>query len=530
MSRREPTTLPFPAATQLQQRWSAAYLRMSHPDTLVDVSVTRDDEDGYLRGTADTHETIEMKFGSQFLAQLDDSTECATWQRRPSALRYHLAQCPLHLLPALQADTEEALGAAARAACSELGLDAVVQQTNLWFAIGATVSGLHYDCFDNLLIVVRGRKRVLLMPPSASGCLRPRPAHAASANHSQLSAAELRSVQQPAPLHLEVRAGEALFIPEGWWHQVESPDEATLALNLWSDGPLARLMPPTPRTPPPPPPLPPPLPLPLPPSPPRPPSTDAAASSPHGCAAYVLRRAFEESVREEERAMIAALQQQQQQAPMQPGGVAAADTADESEGVASELAGVASELVGAAGRGQSSLLRCLATRRPEEVLRGMAEAARASPQQLRRLLLRAAATPATAHVLCSHFDAALGAAGNGAAAHAAAAQLDAVFGANDDDADGEAGGDAAGGERQALARQAALFGEVAARRVVHRVLGLAHEPPPSSLASLLMTPEEVAAAATETETDPAHALLPLATKRPTAAADDEGVARTRRRT
>ena len=80
------------------------------------------------------------------------------------------------------------------------------------------------------------------------------------------------------------------------------------------------------------------------------------------------------------------------------------------------------------------------------------------------------------------------------------------------------------------ARQAALFGEVAARRVVHRVLGLAHEPPPPSLASLLMTPEEAAAAATETETDPAQALLPLATKRPTAAADDEGVARTRRRT
>ena len=65
-----PCKLSLPAAVQLQSRWSAAYLRASHPDTVVDVSVTRDDEDGFLRGTADTHETIEMRFGSQFLDQL----------------------------------------------------------------------------------------------------------------------------------------------------------------------------------------------------------------------------------------------------------------------------------------------------------------------------------------------------------------------------------------------------------------------------------------------------------------------------
>ena len=49
---------------------------------------------------------------------------------------------------------------------------------------------------SNLLLLVRGRKDVLLLPPSATAALRPRPAHAASANHSELSRAELEAAME----------------------------------------------------------------------------------------------------------------------------------------------------------------------------------------------------------------------------------------------------------------------------------------------------------------------------------------------
>lgn len=35
-------------------------------------------------------------------------------------------------------------------------------------------------------------------------------------------------------LHAELLPGDTLFIPEGWWHQVES-DDRTTAINLWWD-------------------------------------------------------------------------------------------------------------------------------------------------------------------------------------------------------------------------------------------------------------------------------------------------------
>ena len=141
-SARVPRKLSLPSAA-LRGRWDAAYMRSAQPSTLVDVSVTRDDDDGYLRGTADTHETITMQFAEQFLAQLDDDAGASDWRRRPSALRYHLAQCPLERVPALQADAHELLGAACDAACASLGRTTQPVQTNLWFAIGATTSGLH---------------------------------------------------------------------------------------------------------------------------------------------------------------------------------------------------------------------------------------------------------------------------------------------------------------------------------------------------------------------------------------------------
>lgn len=42
----------------------------------------------------------------------------------------------------------------------------------------------------------------------------------------------------PAPLRCEVAAGEVLYLPAGWWHQVQQlsdGDEPVIAVNYWYD-------------------------------------------------------------------------------------------------------------------------------------------------------------------------------------------------------------------------------------------------------------------------------------------------------
>ncbi|KAL5697272.1 hypothetical protein ACHQM5_030869 [Ranunculus cassubicifolius] len=110
---------------------------------------------------------------------------------------------------------------------------------NLWMNNVKSRSSTHYDPHHNLLCVVSGCKRVVLWPPSASPLLYLRPVYGEASNHSSVDlenpdysihsrAKHSLDYSQNVTLH----AGDALFIPEGWFHQVDS-DDLTIAVNYW---------------------------------------------------------------------------------------------------------------------------------------------------------------------------------------------------------------------------------------------------------------------------------------------------------
>ena len=97
---------------------------------------------------------------------------------------------------------------------------------------------IHYDNYQNLLCVVAGRKDVLLWPPETAG-LYPQQLGGESGNHSQVNIArpcEARHPLFPGALRrataVTLHAGDALYIPEGFWHQVDSSG-TTIAVNYW---------------------------------------------------------------------------------------------------------------------------------------------------------------------------------------------------------------------------------------------------------------------------------------------------------
>ncbi|CAK7346519.1 unnamed protein product [Dovyalis caffra] len=110
---------------------------------------------------------------------------------------------------------------------------------NLWMNNAQSRSSTHYDPHHNLLCIVAGSKQVVLWPPSASPFLYPMPVYGEASNHSSIAlenpdfslyprAKCSMDYSQKVILH----AGDALFIPEGWFHQVDS-DDLTIAVNFW---------------------------------------------------------------------------------------------------------------------------------------------------------------------------------------------------------------------------------------------------------------------------------------------------------
>jgi ribosomal protein L16 Arg81 hydroxylase len=112
----------------------------------------------------------------------------------------------------------------------------------------------HYDMFQNFYQQVIGRKRFLLIAPSAHAKLALYPAIHPAHRSAQLRVRKVDSAatsidsaatsgptaQQPPPQHLleamevVLEPGEVLYIPAMWFHQVETLDELAVSVNVWS--------------------------------------------------------------------------------------------------------------------------------------------------------------------------------------------------------------------------------------------------------------------------------------------------------
>jgi hypothetical protein len=113
----------------------------------------------------------------------------------------------------------------------------VVLKRNVWVGGRGTASDLHFDMTHNIVAQVVGRRRVVLYPKSESENLYPYPLRTLNWHHSRvrLEAPDLDCFPrfaQARPLCTELRAGEMLFIPQGYWHRFETL-ETSIAVNFF---------------------------------------------------------------------------------------------------------------------------------------------------------------------------------------------------------------------------------------------------------------------------------------------------------
>ncbi len=122
---------------------------------------------------------------------------------------------------------------------------------NLWCSVGQpSLSSLHYDCHDNLLCTVRGTKIVRWCPFDTIGsqCLEDCPFEHGYGNHctKDITLFPEYEMDKSYPIsngfekkrdchECVMSPGDAVYIPEGTWHQVYSDGNSSLAVNFWWD-------------------------------------------------------------------------------------------------------------------------------------------------------------------------------------------------------------------------------------------------------------------------------------------------------
>jgi hypothetical protein len=115
----------------------------------------------------------------------------------------------------------------------DLGPISILQSTGgrdgfFWMGPKGTLTPLHHDLTNNLLVQVVGHKKVRMIAPFELPRVR---------NHvhcfSEITTEELKAGGPELPDQIEsvIGPGDALFLPVGWWHHVEALD-ASISMSF----------------------------------------------------------------------------------------------------------------------------------------------------------------------------------------------------------------------------------------------------------------------------------------------------------
>jgi len=224
-----------------RSKWNFDYFREVMGGETVEISVVPDGRaDAVVGGKFQLPEDRKMRFG-EFL-------DFITGKYKPEDGGVYYLQkqnsCLTQDYPKLAVDMPSEVSFGSLAFGS--GPDAV----NLWIGGAASVSSLHRDPYENIYTVIRGRKVFKLFPPTYRSKIvykeydvvrchfdnerkkwsrRPEP-----------GTESIRWVEKSAdqtgidPITVEVREGETLYLPVGWFHEVHQSD-GTIAVNYWYD-------------------------------------------------------------------------------------------------------------------------------------------------------------------------------------------------------------------------------------------------------------------------------------------------------
>lgn len=133
--------------------------------------------------------------------------------------------------------------------CAKVGV-IPTKNYNIWYGFGGHREPLHFDLQDGLLFQIKGNKKVVLYPPEQSKNLYPfSKKDAIGWWFSKVSVADRNYDEYPRKeaadqfsISFNLNEGEVLYIPCGWWHEIECDgDDTVCSVNHFFSASVRRL-------------------------------------------------------------------------------------------------------------------------------------------------------------------------------------------------------------------------------------------------------------------------------------------------
>ncbi|KAJ9448724.1 JmjC domain-containing protein D [Diplonema papillatum] len=210
------SSLPFilssPDYTCTTHHWSTDYIREVAGDDVVGVETSKSNRFYANEGLQKVRMSV--------------STFLDSFRREDRGVDMYLAEEDIRQFPALDGDVS------VPSFCEQAQIDKV----QLWIGAGGQVSPLHHDQWDNVLCQIEGKRSVALFDPLQSDRLYPKTdvnRHFAQVDPEHPDLAKFPDFEKAVSFNVTLHAGEILFIPAHWWHQVHHSNLVNVAVNFW---------------------------------------------------------------------------------------------------------------------------------------------------------------------------------------------------------------------------------------------------------------------------------------------------------
>lgn len=113
--------------------------------------------------------------------------------------------------------------------------DTIRTQNLLWLGPKGTITPIHYDILNNMFVQIYGHKKVTLIPALQQPYMYNDASVYSSSTFPKYATDQFPLLNKTTPIEIILTPGDALFIPVGWWHMVESQDTSiSLTFNNFS--------------------------------------------------------------------------------------------------------------------------------------------------------------------------------------------------------------------------------------------------------------------------------------------------------
>ena len=106
----------------------------------------------------------------------------------------------------------------------------------LYLGRGGNITPMHHDDYSNIYIVLAGEKKVEVISSKYNDQLKEYVVDGNQLKIKDISNVDYNKYPEMKEVHIstfDVQAGDALYIPRGFWHRMTGGEDRNLAVSLW---------------------------------------------------------------------------------------------------------------------------------------------------------------------------------------------------------------------------------------------------------------------------------------------------------